>query len=114
MRLLGILTAACVGVIPFGIAIGLAGGDSADLTQASSLILLIGITGAALAGGLWWLLCLVEVLRTPEPQWQAAGQSRLVYVLLLLFLNLLGAVLYYFIAKPALAATQLDGRTADA
>jgi hypothetical protein len=104
MRLLVIITTACLGVIPVAIALGYA--DDAALVQASSLILFIGFTGFIVAGGAWWILCLVEILRAPEPQWQAAGQSRLVYVLLLLFLSLLGALLYYLIARPALAAVQ--------
>jgi hypothetical protein len=55
-----------------------------------------------LAITVWWLLMLVQALRTPDSAWAAAGQSKILYVLLMIFLGWLGALLYVFIARPAL------------
>lgn len=55
-----------------------------------------------LAYAVWWIRCLVHALKTPESIWAAAGQSRLVFVLALIFLGPLGPILYSLIARPAL------------
>ena len=52
----------------------------------------------------WWLVMLVQALRTPDSVWAAAGQSKILYVLLMIFLGWLGALLYVFIARPGLRA----------
>lgn len=50
----------------------------------------------------WWLVMLVQALRTPDSVWAAAGQSKILYVLLMIFLGWLGALLYVVIARPTL------------
>lgn len=68
-------------------------------------LVLIGGVALPLIGlaiTVWWLLMLIQALRTPDSVWAAAGQSKLVYVLLMIFLGWLGALLYVFIARPAL------------
>lgn len=68
---------------------------------------LIGGTALLLVGlavTVWWLLMLVQALRTPDGVWAAAGQSKILYVLLMIFLGWLGALLYVFIARPGLRA----------
>ena len=49
-----------------------------------------------------WLAVLVQALRIPDSTWEAADQSKLVYVLLMVLLGLLGTVLYALVARPAL------------
>ena len=44
----------------------------------------------------WWLVRLIEVCSLPESTWRAADQSRLVYVLLMIFLGLLGTLIWEF------------------
>ncbi|MER7555760.1 hypothetical protein ABTZ46_02395 [Nocardioides sp. NPDC126508] len=58
----------------------------------------------ALAITVWWLLMLIQALRTPDSVWSTAGQSKILYVLLMIFLGWLGALLYVAIARPALRA----------
>lgn len=70
-------------------------------------LVLIGGVALPLIGlaiTVWWLLMLIQALRTPDSVWAAAGQSKLVYVLLMIFLGWLGALLYVFIARPGLRA----------
>ena len=50
----------------------------------------------------WWLVMLVQALRTPDSVWAAADQSKILYVLLMIFLGWLGALLYVVIARPRL------------
>lgn len=63
----------------------------------AAIVLLLPVVLAAL-----WLVALVDALRRPESQWSAAQQNRLLYVLLMVFLSLVGAALYWFIARPKL------------
>jgi hypothetical protein len=49
-----------------------------------------------------WVVALVDALRIDDPTWIAAGQSKILWVLLIVFLGLLGAVLYLVMARPAL------------
>jgi hypothetical protein len=60
-------------------------------------------------GMVLWLVGLVEALRTPDGQWEVAGQSKLLYVLLMVFLGLLGTLLYVLIARPALKRIVFTG-----
>ncbi|WP_019145083.1 hypothetical protein [Aeromicrobium massiliense] len=68
-----------------------------DANVALFLLLLV-----ALAIGLWWLLMLVDALRVPQHVWKAAGQSQLIYVLLMVVVGVLGTIVYVAIARPQL------------
>lgn len=50
----------------------------------------------------WWLLVLVEALRVPDQAWVQAGQNKILWVLLMVFLGVLGTILYVLIVRPAL------------
>lgn len=50
----------------------------------------------------WWLVELIDALRTPREQWERAGQSQLVYVMLMVFLGIVGTILYVAVARPVL------------
>jgi hypothetical protein len=56
-----------------------------------------------LAGGALWLYALVDVLRADDAAFAAAGQNKIVWVLLIVFLGFIGAILYLAIARPKLA-----------
>jgi len=68
----------------------------------SVLALLVLVAGAALF--VWWLLVLIEALRVPAAQWERAGQSQLLYVLLMVFLGIIGTIAYAVVARPQLRA----------
>ncbi len=53
---------------------------------------------------LWWILMLFEALRTPASKWEAAGQSQLVYVILMALLNGIGTIAY--VVRPSAAASR--------
>ena len=68
-----------------------------DIALVMLLVLALG-----LAAFVWWLVVLIEALRTPRQQWEAAGQSQLVSVLLMVLAGLLGTVVYVAVARPQL------------
>lgn len=51
---------------------------------------------------IWWLWCLIQALRVPDTAWAAADQNKLVYVVLMVFLGLIGTIAYAVVARPAL------------
>ncbi len=67
-------------------------------------VVLGGILAGLVLVGLFvlWLAVLVQALRVPDSTWEAADQSKLVYVLLMVLLGLLGTILYALVARPAL------------
>lgn len=50
----------------------------------------------ALAGTIFWIMMIVECV-TKEP---TQGNDKLVWVLIIVFTHLIGALLYYFIRRP--------------
>ncbi len=55
-----------------------------------------------LLGTLAWLIALIDALRRPTGAWESAGQNQLVWVLVIVLANFIGAVLYWIIARPQL------------
>jgi hypothetical protein len=49
-----------------------------------------------------WLWSLVDALRISDQRWSTAGQSKLLWVLLIVVLGVVGSVLYVAIPRPAL------------
>lgn len=45
---------------------------------------------------------LVDMLRRPAGEWDEAGQNQLLWVLLVVFLTVIGVVLYVAVARPRL------------
>lgn len=69
--------------------------------MALSLVLLLVL---AISVGMfaWWLVMLIEALRVPAVRWNAAGQSQLLYVLLMVFLGVIGTLVYVLVPRPQL------------
>ena len=70
-------------------------GETNFLFPAGSLLVLAVI----LAFAVLWLWSLVDALRIHDQTWKAAGQSKLVWVVVIIFLGILGSVLYVAIPK---------------
>ncbi len=68
--------------------------------SADVLMVVIGLL--VLLGAVWWLAQVISALRTPRDVWEAAGQSQLIYVLVLLVLGFIGALIYVVVARPEL------------
>ena len=59
----------------------------------------------------WWLVVLIEALKTPETQWKDAGQDRLLWVLLMVFLGVIGTLSYVIVARPRLRRASVPTST---
>ncbi len=68
--------------------------------NAGLLAVIVVVIGVALI--VWWLLVLIEALRTPSSQWAAAGQNQLVYIVLMVLLGVIGTIVYIAVARPQL------------
>ena len=49
-----------------------------------------------------WIGALVDALRITDREWDRAGQSKLLWVLLIALLGVIGAILYFAMARPTL------------
>jgi H+/Cl- antiporter ClcA len=59
-----------------------------------------------LAGLVLLVTALVDLARRPAGQWEASGNNQLVWVLIVIFVALIGPLLYLSIARPALQAAE--------
>ena len=78
-----------------------------NLAVLELLIVVVFLGGLAL-----WLVALVDLLRRPADQWIATGQNQIVWAAVVLFASVLGALLYWFIARPRFEASGTGATTA--
>jgi hypothetical protein len=64
------------------------------------LVLVFVLVG--LAGTVFWIWSLVDLLRRPDQQYAAAGQSKVVWLLVVLIGHFIGALIYLLVARPQL------------
>lgn len=57
------------------------------------------------------LWALIDLLRRPEQQWKQAGQDRLVWALIVVFVGLIGPILYLTIGRSKLDGVTTSGET---
>ena len=62
------------------------------------------VIGVFLAATVLWIYTLVDSLQIPDHTWHAAGQNKLLWILLIVFLGFLGSILYMLIPRPSLKA----------
>ncbi len=60
------------------------------------LFCMLPIALISIAGSVFWIWMLVECLTKESSE----GNDKIIWALVIFFLNLLGAVLYYFIRRP--------------
>ena len=54
------------------------------------------------AAAVFWLYMLIDCLKRPDKKFpNKGGNERLIWVLVIVFLNIIGALLYYFLVKAA-------------
>ncbi|MEZ0580446.1 PLDc N-terminal domain-containing protein [Nocardioides sp. MH1] len=81
--------------------------DTADSSaSAIGFLILLAVVLVILAAAGFWLWSLIDVLRRSDAEWTAAGQSKVTWVVVVVILGWLGAVLYFFIARPALRTSR--------
>jgi heme/copper-type cytochrome/quinol oxidase subunit 2 len=60
-------------------------------------LLVFGLLGFGL-----WIWALVDAVQRSDADWEQAGQNKLVWVLILIFLGVIGALVYLVVARPRL------------
>ncbi len=60
------------------------------------------IVGFGLAGFAFWVWSLVDAIQRPDADWEQAGQSKLVWILVLVFVGIIGSFIYLLVARPSL------------
>ncbi len=69
------------------------------------LLLVVIFGGAAVVGGIvFWIVKLVEVLRIPDHQYQAAGTEQLTWVLVVVLAGIVGALIWQFAKRSDVLA----------
>ena len=63
---------------------------------------LFGMEGLLLTVMAFTIWALLDVLRRPTAEWQRAGQSQLVWTLVVIFVGLIGPLVYLFVGRPTL------------
>ncbi len=71
-----------------------------SLTGLGTLIMLM-----MLAGFVLFAMALVDLVRRPAENWASSGQNQLVWALVVIFVVVIGPLLYLLIARPALDQT---------
>lgn len=56
------------------------------------------------AAVVFWILALVDVARTPEHQFRAAGEEKVVWVLVVALVSVIGALIWWFAARRRVRA----------
>jgi phospholipase D-like protein len=67
-------------------------------------LLLLFFLAVALVGTVFWIWALVDAIRVPEDRMYRAG-NKLVWVLVIVFGHLLGAIAYLAIGRPTSASS---------
>lgn len=73
----------------------------ADAGAGVGIFLLVFVFFGLLAAGVW-IWSIVDSVKINDATWDAAGQNKILWVILIVVLGLLGSILYFFIPKPAL------------
>lgn len=56
----------------------------------------------AIAGFVFWIWSLVDAIQRPDAEWEQAGQNKLVWILVLIFVGFIGSIIYLLVARPSL------------
>jgi hypothetical protein len=76
-------------------------GEAGAVTAMFVLIFCLGI-----AGFIYWIVALVEVVRIPDHQYRAGGTEKLVWVLVVGLVGWIGALVWLFAARSRVLAAE--------
>ena len=60
-------------------------------------VLVFGVAGFA-----FWVWSLVDAIQRPDAEWELTGQSKLLWILVLIFVGIIGSFIYLLVARPSL------------
>ncbi|MET3963630.1 lysylphosphatidylglycerol synthetase-like protein (DUF2156 family) [Marmoricola sp. OAE513] len=64
---------------------------------ATGLFVIFGLF--ALGSIVLWLVFLIEAINMPDAQWTAAGQNKILHVVLMVVLGIIGTIIYFVTAR---------------
>jgi Phospholipase_D-nuclease N-terminal len=62
------------------------------------------LVAVLLAWFAFWLITLVQILRTPDEEFERAGQIKLLWLIGVFVFQFFGVIAYYAVARPRLQA----------
>ena len=68
---------------------------------------MIALTVLVLVLGVFPLWATLDAAMTPDPSWQAAGQNKVVWVLVCLLLGFFGSIAYVLAIRPKVVAASI-------
>lgn len=83
--------------------------DSTVFVPAGAFAIVFGIFFLfAIAATVVWVWSIVDAVRFTDQQYDAAGQNKIVWVLILVLLGLLGTIIYAVVARPSLKSVRVS------
>jgi hypothetical protein len=76
--------------------------DSSNFLPMGTVVVFLAL---GLACTVLWVWSLVEAVQISDDRWVAAGQSKVLWIVLIAVLGLLGSLLYAVMARPAVRRT---------
>lgn len=70
----------------------------------AGILLLVAFFALSVAGFVYWIVALVEVVRIPEHQFRAAGAEKTVWVVVVVLAQIVGALIWRFAKRKEVAA----------
>ena len=65
------------------------------------VVMFLGFFALSIASVVFWILKIVEVVRIPEPQFQAAGTEKVTWILVVALAGAIGGLVWHFAKRPA-------------
>lgn len=65
-------------------------------------LVLLGFLLVSFAAFVFWIWAIIDVARTPDSVFAAVGHNKIVWIIVVVFLHIVGALVYLFAARPQL------------
>jgi hypothetical protein len=70
-----------------------------EATPFLGIVLVLFLGGLLLAAFVFWIWALIDAVKVPDDSMYQAG-NKLVWVLIIVFTQFIGAVIYWFVGRP--------------
>ena len=67
-------------------------------------MLFVGIFAVSIAGWVFWIIKIIEIVQIPEHQFRAAGTEKLTWVLVVVLASWIGALVWHFAKRSDVLA----------
>lgn len=70
------------------------------------LLLWLLVMALAIGGMVFWIVALVDLLKTSDAVWQAIRNDKTPWIIVVAVAGVIGALLYWFVQRPKLKAVE--------